>query len=262
MAFVQQQRRCRQRQASSEDLGSAAKQVVVAPIISDSDTDWHVISSNTSSPILFPSESESSSFRPSDTERDTESDSQQAFLPSHDGTGTFIVEDVEFFSSDQTSEVSSIECAIQNLNSDNSVLDLLLVQTPPSFAENKVLPHFVPTAAGINSQELASVSADDDDDEQQQQRPVKFTSKRQKNLDSIPVHHPGIIPGSSTSAAIISIVWANLKRLTNHLIENDTNTVETLSTLMSEAVMEGCMPFSSHLHMDLESYQPRLGGAV
>ncbi|GAA5811940.1 hypothetical protein MFLAVUS_005387 [Mucor flavus] len=246
MAFVQQQRRRTQRQAS-EDLGSDQ---VVAPIISDSDTDWHVISSNTSSPILFPSESESS-FRPSDTERDTESDSQQAFLPSHDGTGTFVVEDVEFFSSDQTSEVSSVECAIQNLNSDNSVLDLLLVQTPPSFAENKVLPQFVPTAAGMS----ASVSADDE-------QPVKFTSKRQRNLDSIPVHHPGIIPGSSTSAAIISIVWANLKRLTNHLIENDTNTVETLSTLMSEAVMEGCMPFSSHLHMDLESYQPRLGGAI
>lgn len=170
MAFVQQQRRRTQRQAS-EDLGS---EQVVAPIISDSDTDWHVISSNTSSPVLFPSESECSSFRPSDTERDTESDSQQAFLPSHDGTGTFVVEDVEFFSSDQTSEVSSVECAIQNLNSDNSVLDLLLVQTPPSFAENKVLlPHFVPTAAGM------SVSADDDE----QQQSVKFTSKRERNLD-------------------------------------------------------------------------------
>ncbi|KAG2233250.1 hypothetical protein INT48_001699 [Thamnidium elegans] len=172
MAFVQQQRRRTQRRAS-EHLRSDQ---VVAPIISDSDTDWHVISSNTSSPILFPSESESS-FRPSDTERDTESDSQQAFLPSHDGTGTFIVEDVEFFSSDQTSEVSSIEGAIQNLNSDNSVLDLLVQQTPPSFAENKLLPNFVPTAAGMNSQELTSVSADDE------QQPVKFTSKRQKNLD-------------------------------------------------------------------------------
>lgn len=76
-------------------------------------------------------------------------------------------------------------------------------------------------------------------------------------LYSIPVHHPGI-PGSSASTAILSIVWANLKRLTTHLIENDTNTADTLSNLMSEAVMEGCMPFSSHLHMDIEPY--RVGG--
>lgn len=71
-------------------------------------------------------------------------------------------------------------------------------------------------------------------------------------FDRIPIHHPGI-PGSSTSAAIISIVWNSLRRLTNHILENDTNTVETLSTLMSEAMFEGCMPFSSHLHMDLDN---------
>lgn len=148
MAFAQQQKRRTQR--SNQVLDSDK----VVPIVSDSDTDWHIISSTTSSPILFPSESESS-FRPSDTE--TESDSQAPFLPSHDGTGTFVMQDVEFFSSDQTSETSSIECAIP------------MAQTPPPFAE----PQFLPTLAGI---ELASVSADDEHD-------VKFTTKRQHNLD-------------------------------------------------------------------------------
>lgn len=162
MAFIQQQRRRTQRQ-STTDLHSDQ---VVAPIISDSDTDWHVISSTTSSPILFPSESESS-FRPSDTERDTESDSQEAFLPSHDGTGTFIIEDTEFFSSDQTSEVSSIEGVIQNLNHHDP---------SPFVVENK-LPSFVPTIAGMHSQELASVSADEVVVD------IKFTTKQQKDLD-------------------------------------------------------------------------------
>lgn len=80
------------------------------------------------------------------------------------------------------------------------------------------------------------------------------TFSRKVNLfyDRIPLHHPGI-PGSSTSAAILSIVWNSLRRLTNHLLQNDTNTVETLSTLMSEAVFEGCMPFSSHLHMEIDN---------
>lgn len=161
MAFVQQQRRRTQRRQVIEDFHSEQVVSTATAIISDSDTDWHVISSTTSSPILFPSESESS-FRPSDTDRDTESDSaaaqQQAFLPSHDGTGTFVLEDLEFFSSDQTSE-GSLENE-QNLEIDTS------------------LPHFVPTAAGLfNSQELiVSASADDRDH-------VIFTSKKQKNLD-------------------------------------------------------------------------------
>ncbi|KAL0084027.1 hypothetical protein F4703DRAFT_1858114, partial [Phycomyces blakesleeanus] len=66
---------------------------------------------------------------------------------------------------------------------------------------------------------------------------------------SIPTHHPSI-PGSSTSAAILATVWHHLRRLTNHLIENDTNSTETFSNLFSEAALEGCMPFGSHLHMD------------
>lgn len=54
-------------------------------------------------------------------------------------------------------------------------------------------------------------------------------------------------------AALLSIIWNNLKKLRDHLIENDTNTAETLSNLMSEAVFEGCIPFSSHLHMEFDN---------
>ena len=56
-------------------------------------------------------------------------------------------------------------------------------------------------------------------------------------------------------------MWDNLKRFTNHILENDTNTVETISTLMSEAVFEGCIPFGSHLHMDIEHPRSLLEGA-
>jgi hypothetical protein len=67
---------------------------------------------------------------------------------------------------------------------------------------------------------------------------------------SIPLHHPGI-PGSTTPAAILTVIWDSLRRLTNHLLENDVNTAETWGTLMSEAMLEGCIPFGSHLHMDI-----------
>ncbi|KAI8393451.1 uncharacterized protein BYT42DRAFT_6787 [Radiomyces spectabilis] len=79
---------------------------------------------------------------------------------------------------------------------------------------------------------------------------VKFTRRRYRNLDSIPTHHPAI-PGTTTSFAILSIVWNHICRLTNHLIENDTSTSDTLSSLFSEAVVEGLLPLGSHLHMDL-----------
>lgn len=142
MAFAQQQKRRTQRPVIESDK--------LVAIVSDSDTDWHVISSSsTSSPILFPSESESS-FRPS-SDAETESDSQAPFLPSHDGTGTFVMQDVEFFSSDQISEGSSIHCA----------------HTPASFEQQ-----FVPTLAGVELQ-----SADDEPDV------IKFTTKREHNLD-------------------------------------------------------------------------------
>ncbi|KAG2210363.1 hypothetical protein INT47_003348 [Mucor saturninus] len=209
MAFAQQPQRRRQQHVVENENSLA--------VISDSDTDWHVLSSSTSSPILFPSESESS-FRPS-SDTDESDSADVAYLPSHDGTGTFLMDHEE-----------------------ESV--------------HVVLPACLPTLAGIE------LSADDEESHHDAHDDMKFTTKRQQNLDSIPVHHPGI-PGSSTSNAIISLVWANLKRLTNHLLENDTNTVDTLSNLMSEAVMEGCMPFSSHLHMDIEpSYHPRLGGPI
>ncbi|KAH8556856.1 hypothetical protein BGW37DRAFT_28169 [Umbelopsis sp. PMI_123] len=76
--------------------------------------------------------------------------------------------------------------------------------------------------------------------------------KRNKDLDRIPTHHPSL-PGSATSAAIIHSVWRNLRRFTTHIIENDTTTSETLGTLVSEATLEGCLPFGSHLHMDFNT---------
>ncbi|CAO3625077.1 unnamed protein product [Mucor fragilis] len=303
MAFAQQQRRPTYRFTSSafsseeySDNNDPAQQPQQHhhnsyQSMSDSDTDWHVISSalqSTSSPI-FTSETESyaSSTRiTSDTDSDFEHQNSIAFLPSHDGTGTFLLED----SSDQntTTSASNAPSSVEDddsdadefkkaihrlMENDPNEVDITLPHggiTPPSFAmstgNDVEPPSFVPTAAGLNSQELTSgVSsaeevnstllsdeADNGATRRYHNDNIKFTSKRQINLDRIPIHHPGI-PGSSTSAAIISIVWNSLRRLTNHILENDTNTVETLSTLMSEAMFEGCMPFSSHLHMDLDN---------
>lgn len=69
---------------------------------------------------------------------------------------------------------------------------------------------------------------------------------------SIPSHHPSI-PGTMTSTAILSTIWEHVRRLTSDFLENDANTSETLSTLMSEAARDGCMPFGSHLHMEFGS---------
>ncbi|KAI8057571.1 uncharacterized protein B0P05DRAFT_559794 [Gilbertella persicaria] len=281
MAFIQQQRRPTYRTLnfSSSSLEECSDYAQQQPFTSDSDNDWHVISSalpsstspisTTSSPLLLASNRN----HPSDTESFSDLDAN-AFLPSHDGTGTFLMED----SSDQNSLPSSdedspteFEKAIHGLmldhtedevDSDQDVLDLLATIEPPSFT--KVEPsHFIPTTAGIGSQDLvvmgvSSSSAEIADhvvassDENNSATSIKFTSKRQQNLDSIPVHHPGI-PGSNTSNAILSVVWNSLRKITNHLIENDTNTVETISSLMSEAVFEGCMPFGSHLHMEIDN---------
>ncbi|SAL96214.1 hypothetical protein [Absidia glauca] len=79
---------------------------------------------------------------------------------------------------------------------------------------------------------------------------INFTRKRPRNLDRIPTHHPSF-PGSITSFAILSAIWNNLRRLTTHLIENDTYTADAFTTLVSEATLEGCLPFGSHLHMEL-----------
>ena len=66
---------------------------------------------------------------------------------------------------------------------------------------------------------------------------------------SIPSHHPAI-PGTITSAAVLSAIWDQIRRITSNLLENDANTSETFTNLVSEAAFEGCMPFGSHLHMD------------
>ncbi|KAL9551797.1 hypothetical protein MBANPS3_004096 [Mucor bainieri] len=303
MAFAQQQRRPTYRFTSSafsseeySDNHDPAQQPQQHHAngyqsMSDSDTDWHVISSalqSASSPI-FTSETESyaSSTRIiSDTDSDFEHQNSIAFLPSHDGTGTFLLDD----SSDQntTTSASNAPSSVEDddsdsdefkkaihrlIENDSNEVDITLPHggiTPPSFAMSSgndiEPPSFVPTAAGLNSQDLAngvssaeevnstllSDEADDGATRRYHNDNIKFTSKRQINLDRIPIHHPGI-PGSSTSAAILSIVWNSLRRLTNHILENDTNTVETLSTLMSEAMFEGCMPFSSHLHMEFDN---------
>lgn len=76
-------------------------------------------------------------------------------------------------------------------------------------------------------------------------------SKRQQNF-SIPSHHPSV-PGTVASAAVLSTIWDHLRRLATHLLENDVNTTETLGNLMSEAALDGCLPFNSHLHMDFSN---------
>lgn len=69
---------------------------------------------------------------------------------------------------------------------------------------------------------------------------------------SIPSHHPSV-PGSVASAAVLTTIWDHLRRLATHILENDANTTETLGNLMSEAALDGCLPFNSHLHMDFGS---------
>jgi hypothetical protein len=291
MAFAQQQRRPTQRHNNNDDLYSdqTTLNVPTTAATSDSDNDWHIISSalpssttSTSSPLLIPTSGSESSFRlasASDTESvattDKSDHDEPTFLPSHDGTGTFVMEDVDFFSSDQNATSQDESCssdgnsnsaaefksALQNLTrADDSILDILLPNgTPPSFMNNKKaeLPNFVPTIAGLNSEEIITNGLLSSSPSSilllagKQQQSNAYTTDNEKNLDIIPIHHPGIEGSPSTSAAILSIVWDRLKRLTNHLIENDTNTVETISNLMSEAVLEGCMPFGSHLHMEI-----------
>ena len=136
MAFAQQRRRPTTLSRINYDSNNSIA------ISSDSE-DWHVLSSAASSPILFPT-SESETSRQSDTESDFQtSGDDAAYLPSHDGTGTFIVEDTEFFSSDQQTTDESeddLKSAIENLTSDQSILEMISQQgSPPSFATKK--PH-------------------------------------------------------------------------------------------------------------------------
>ncbi|KAI7902384.1 uncharacterized protein BX663DRAFT_543389 [Cokeromyces recurvatus] len=275
MAFAQQQRKpatSRTLHSTSEDY-SYQRNNTASYYRSDSETDWHIISSalpssssqSSNSPnLLATTESYTSSRIVSDTEESIFSDlenvqhqqQQQVFLPSHDGTGTFLIED----SSDQNT--SSNEDSEIEASGKNSLLDMIHGDIrSPSFVNNNS-PRCIPTADGFTSQELFISSAevikdspflsDASDDSSGTKQRKQQKNYHQKDLDKIPIHHPGIL-GSTTSAAILSIVWDSLRRLRNHLIENDTNTVETISNLMSEAVFEGCMPFSSHLHMEFDN---------
>ncbi|KAI8330501.1 hypothetical protein BC941DRAFT_440687 [Chlamydoabsidia padenii] len=275
MAFAQQQIRPRHRSQpliTTEDglLSPSPPPTLrshVPSTSSDSETDWHVIStalrSNSSSdtsslppPPQDSSEPESfsSSFRPSDTESFSDLDFAFDVLPSHDGTGAFI--------EDETEEEGGL--VLRNMTdfepNSPSMPNILLPYGGihrPSFVTNRSLyqqPTFQPTvnddmvssdASYSNQEEYNSGTTNSSADDQ-----IQFTRKRPINLDSIPTHHPSF-PGTITSFTILSAIWSNLRRLTNHLIENDTYTADAFTTLVSEATLEGCLPFGSHLHMEL-----------
>lgn len=89
MAFIQQKRIKKYVVSSSDE----EEEMYLRPrltVVSDSDTDWHILSSCNTSPILFPS-SASYSTATEEEEETTEQQQQQqqTYLPSHDGTGTF-----------------------------------------------------------------------------------------------------------------------------------------------------------------------------
>lgn len=69
------------------------------------------------------------------------------------------------------------------------------------------------------------------------------------NHESIPSHHP-TIPGTTTSFAVFSTIWNQLCDITANILENDASASETMNSLVSEAALEGCLPFGSHLHME------------
>ncbi|CAO3611757.1 unnamed protein product [Cunninghamella blakesleeana] len=294
---------------------------------SDSENDWHIISSTTrslsstttssntpaipstierrDSISIEPSEPESfSSFKLSDTESFSDGDlfsNNNLFdnLPSHDGTGTFHIQ--EFTSDDDIESLSSHSNTNTNSNQNNqkiilkrnrrasfrdfdpsssSMPNILLPyggihlptfvkqQQPPSLDThlpshpiNQTIasPTFQPTVIPqqlilSSSEEEEGISYNkeksDDSNTTYSSDQIKFTRRRKRNLDSIPTHHPSI-PGTMTSFAILSAIWNNLRRLTNHLIENDTNTADAFTSLVSEGTLEGCLPFGSHLHMEL-----------
>ncbi|KAI9013416.1 hypothetical protein CLU79DRAFT_838801 [Phycomyces nitens] len=282
MAFVQQHRQPRRSRLSSEEpaVVQRTREPTRSSLLSESDNDWHVISTaipssprshpspEATSPSLEPSEPESfSSFRPSDTESISDIDIPTAptfvpvfaNLPVHDGTGTFLDDSDSQLDSD--SPIGFARVVRRILHSPQpatwpthegdfepnspSMPNILLPNGgihPPSFAshpETQIDSPHSPIIGLVESD--CSKSAQDND--------LKFARRKHRNLDSIPTHHPSI-PGSSTSAAIWATVWHHLRRLTNHLMENDTNSSETFSNLLSEAALEGCMPFGSHLHMD------------
>ncbi|KAG2227849.1 hypothetical protein INT45_002087, partial [Circinella minor] len=122
-------------------------------------------------------------------------------------------------------------------------------QEQKSNSEVFPLPSFRPTVQGFPIQDIQSQSDTSASHNTNLSNDVKFTRRRRRNLDSIPSHHPAI-PGTITSAAVLSAIWDQIRRITSNLLENDANTSETFTNLVSEAAFEGCMPFGSHLHMD------------
>ncbi|CAO3663970.1 unnamed protein product [Rhizopus stolonifer] len=62
----------------------------------------------------------------------------------------------------------------------------------------------------------------------------------------IPLGKTNSIPNEKT---IASNVWSGLQRLKDYLIENDKDSLETFSSVISEATIEGCLPFGSHNHL-------------
>lgn len=179
MAFIQQQRRPSNRypKYSTSDEEDEGMYLRLRYNNMDSDTDWHILSSCSTSPILFPS-SEAERGNSSSNEEDN---TQETCLPSHDGTGTFLLDEEE---------------------SDHY--------------------NFIPTTAGLSSQQLVQISDNN---------VVVY------NKDSV-----------------LSMFWKGFLRLGNHILENDTNTIERMCGVMTESVIEGCIPFGSHIHMEFDNH--------
>lgn len=177
MAFAQQQRRPRYNKyipsSSSEEYSDYLHQQGIINRnnnTSDSETDWHVISSTShSSNITSPVFSSESSIRLiSDISEDESVEQAQTFLPSHDGTGTFINEHLN--TTTEFDDAREFASAVNKLKSPfitatddeseegpSSIIDFTLPFRPPSFIPiNVEPPSFMPTTAGINSQELTN----------------------------------------------------------------------------------------------------------
>ncbi|ORX62065.1 hypothetical protein DM01DRAFT_1403779 [Hesseltinella vesiculosa] len=248
MAFIQQRQRpptsTPALSSDTEDAQSLSSYMDTS-FPSDSDTDWHVINQQLS-PLSrprqrrdsAPSEPESlSSYRPSDIESYTDTDDPPNIvfsnLPAHDGTGAFVI--------DTSDEDVPATASLRDFQPSSSSMPNILLPhggiRAPSFAQDDT-PYFKPTVP----QEILTVQNDDE-----------TQTKPCRDLDTIPGHHPSLFP--MTSLAILSALWDNLRRLTTHWLD-DTNASDTFTTLVAEATLEGCLPFSSPLYMELPTIQP------
>ncbi|KAI9312857.1 hypothetical protein BX666DRAFT_2030739 [Dichotomocladium elegans] len=229
--------------------------------------------------------SDTESFSDLDTQMST---GRQEFsnLPAHDGTGTFMDDDPGLSSDVSQEEAGSSPSSfaramhriIRAREADfepecDSMPNILLPHggiTIPSFAVTppeqqqqqdeshrpsrsmSSTPSFRPTVAGGEVDSLHFVDEDTGGTQTTTSLSgeVKFTRRRRRNLDSIPSHHPAM-PGTAASSAVLSAIWDQVRRITTNLLENDANTCDTFYSLASEAGFEGCLPFGSHLHMEL-----------